>query len=140
MKTIKDQHILIVDTDAHFREELYNFLLSAGYEKVDSTENFDKALEKIRQVAYNVVVVDAGSPLMEGLKFAKSIAKLNPQMRIILMIEAEDGQKWNGKGGRTGEFQTDEFPFVIKTTFARTLLHVLSKLSKVENRPGLHDN
>lgn len=120
MKTVKNQLILIVDSDAHFRETLYNFLLSAGYEKVDSAENFKKALEKIRQLAYNVVVLDAGSPPMEGVKFAKGIVALNPTMRVILMLRAEDQQKWNESGGKAGEFQ-----FLIKTTFTRNLLYLL---------------
>jgi DNA-binding response OmpR family regulator len=56
----KDQLILIVDLDAHFREGLYNFLLSAGYERVDSAENYRNALEKTRETEYDVVLLDAG--------------------------------------------------------------------------------
>ncbi|MBI1925774.1 response regulator [Candidatus Poribacteria bacterium] len=120
MKTVKNQLILIVEPDAHFRETLYNFLLSAGYEKVDSAENFNKALEKMRGSVYNAVVLDAGSPPMEGVKFAKRIAALNPKMRVILMLRAEDQQKWNASARKGGEFQ-----FLIKTTFTRNLLYLL---------------
>ncbi len=38
MKTTYHQSILIVEPNAQFREELCNFLLSAGYENVEGTD------------------------------------------------------------------------------------------------------
>ena len=111
--------ILIVDQDAQFREGLYNFLLSAGYEEVDAAKNFDKALEKIKESAYDVVVSDAGSRFMEGLRFAERVVKANPEMKLILMIRVEDQQEWEEKAAST------EFLFLIKPTFPRNLLYLL---------------
>jgi DNA-binding NtrC family response regulator len=124
MKANKNRCILIVDPDAHFREGLYNFLLSAGYEKVASAENLRAVLEKIKDSAYDTVVLDAGPPLVDDLTVVRGIVELNPSMKIILMIRDEDQHGWNEKGGKAREFQ-----FLIKSTFARNLLYLLeSKL------------
>jgi len=67
-----------------------------------------------------VMLLDVGSPFREGLNFAKNIVEVNPQMRVIFMIRAEDEQQWSEKGGKAGEFQ-----FLIKTAFPRNLLYLL---------------
>ena len=114
-----DQRILIVDSDDQFREGLYNFLLAAGYEDVDATETYPKALEKIRKSAYDVVVSEAGSRTKGGLTFAERIAKANPGVKIILMIKVEDQTNWTEKAGSTG------FQFLLKPTFPQNLLYLL---------------
>lgn len=45
-KTVNRQPILIVEPNAQFREERYNFLLSDGYENVAATESLAAALIK----------------------------------------------------------------------------------------------
>jgi hypothetical protein len=44
MKTATDQSILIVEPDTQFREELYNFLLAAGYETVTAIDTWPLSL------------------------------------------------------------------------------------------------
>jgi DNA-binding NarL/FixJ family response regulator len=121
MKTAKRQSIQIIEPNAHFREELYNFLLSAGYESVAAAESLAAALDKIRQQAYDIVVLDAGSPRSGGLELAIDLARLSPNMKIILMIRDEDQQAWNQVAAQVGEVH-----FLIKTTFARNLLYLLA--------------
>jgi DNA-binding NtrC family response regulator len=113
------QSILIVDTDAQFREGLHNFLLAAGYENVDAVKSFDKALEKIDESEYDVVVSDAGSHFMEGFAFADGIVRDKPDVKLILMIEVKDQQQWAEKAGSKG------FRFLIKPTFPQNLLYLL---------------
>lgn len=119
MKRVERESILIVDSDAQFREGLYNFLLAAGYKDVDSAKSFHKALEKIRKSAYDIVVSDSGSRFREGLTFAESVLKENPETKLILMIKLEDQKEWEEKAGATG------FRFLIKPTFPRNLLYLL---------------
>jgi DNA-binding NtrC family response regulator len=118
----KNQLILIVDLDAHFREGLYNFLLSAGYERVDSAENYQSALEKIRETEYDVLLLDAGSPLKTGLAVADSFAASSPKARVILMVGAEERQEPMVLAEDKAEYQ-----YLIKATFARNLLYLLEK-------------
>ncbi len=122
METAKRQPILIIEPNAQFREELYNFLLSAGYENVTATDNLATALDKILQAAYDVVVADAGSPHVGGLQLAQDLAQLSPGMKIILMINAEDQQTWDHIAAQVGEVH-----FLIKTNFAQNLLYLFEE-------------
>jgi DNA-binding NarL/FixJ family response regulator len=114
------QSILIIEPDAQFREELYNFLLSAGYEKIEETDSFADALDKIVRSTYAVVVADAGEPLDSGLQFAADLVRLSPQTKIILMIDPEDQPAWDRIVAPPVEVQ-----ILIKTGFARNLLYLL---------------
>jgi DNA-binding NtrC family response regulator len=120
MKTAKHQSILIVEPDAQFREELYNFLLAAGYETVTAIDTSAIVLDNIRLSAYDVVLADAGSPWGKELQLAKDIGQLNVKTKIILMIEAEDLEVWNQIAA-----QVVGVSFLIKKTFARNLLYLL---------------
>lgn len=115
----KDKRILIVDSDDQFREGLYNFLLAAGYEDVDASKSFPIALEKIRKSAYDVVVTEAGSRFLDGLAFAESLTKANPELKLILMLKIEDQQNWKEKVGST------RIQFLLKPTFPQSLLYLL---------------
>ncbi|HJQ68511.1 MAG TPA: response regulator [Blastocatellia bacterium] len=112
--------ILIVEPDTNFREELYNFLLSAGYENVDSVESFEQSLKRIEESCYDVVISDASVGPTDVLSFARAVTRIRPGSEVILMITPESQKEWNGQARNTGEFQC-----VVKTTFARNLLYLL---------------
>jgi DNA-binding NarL/FixJ family response regulator len=116
------QPILIVVPNAQFREEVFNFLLSAGYENVTATDSLPAALDKIRQSEYEVTVADAGRPPTAGLQFAADLAGLKPDAKIIFMINAEDQQSWDQIAA-----QSVGVRFLIKTDFARNLLYLLEE-------------
>jgi DNA-binding NtrC family response regulator len=122
METVHRQSILIVEPDAQFRKELYNFLLSAGYEETGETVSFKAALDEIGHSPYELVVADAGECWDAGLKFAVDLARLSPKTKIILMIDPEDQPLWN-------QINTPpvEINILIKTGFARDLLYLLEK-------------
>lgn len=121
--------ILIVEPDSSFREELYNFLLSAGYENVDSVASFEQSFKRIMESRYDVVISDASACSTDGLRFARAVTKIRPGSEVILMISPETQKEWNGHARNTGEFQC-----VIKTTFARSLLYLLEKRSRPSER------
>lgn len=120
METVNRQPILIIEPNAPFREELYNFLLSAGYENVAAAESLAAALDKIGWAAYEVVVADVGSPGKGGLQLTTDLAKLSPKSKIIVMIEDEDQQAWDQAAAELAGIQ-----FLIKTTFAQNLLFLI---------------
>jgi DNA-binding NarL/FixJ family response regulator len=121
MKTARRQSILIAESNMQFREELYNFLLSDGYEDVTATDSLASVLEPIQHVAYDIILADAGAPLDSGLQIAKNIVTFNPTTKIILMIKAEDQQAWNQVA-----MQVIGVHFLIKTAFARDLVYLLA--------------
>jgi DNA-binding response OmpR family regulator len=116
------QPILIVVPNAQFREEVFNFLLSAGYENVTATDSLPAALDKIRQSEYEVTVADAGRPPTAGLQFAADLAGLKLGVKIIFMISAEDQQSWDQIAA-----QSVGVRFLLKTDFARNLLYLLEE-------------
>jgi DNA-binding NarL/FixJ family response regulator len=122
MNEANRQPILIVEPNEQLREEIFNFLLSAGYEKTAGAESLDAALDKIRQSPYEVVVADASGPLTTGLQFAAELIRISPNARIIFMIDAEDQQPWDQIAA-----QSVEIRFLIKTDFGRNLLYLLEE-------------
>ena len=116
------QPILIIEPNEQLREEIFNFLLSAGYEEVAAAHSPNAALDKIRQSAYDIVVADAGKPLTAVLQLARDLAGISPSARIIFMINAEDQQSWDQIAARSGNIR-----FLIKTDFARNLLYLLEE-------------
>ena len=113
---------MIIEPNEQVREEIFNFLLSAGYEEVAAADNLTAGLDKISQSHYEVIVVDAGKPLAAGLQFATDLARLSHSPRIIFMINAEDQQTWDQIAP-----QSDQIRFMIKTDFARNLLYMLKE-------------
>jgi DNA-binding NtrC family response regulator len=129
MNAANRQPILIVEPNEQLREEIFNFLLSAGYEKTEGAESLDEALDKIRQSPYEVVVADANELLTTGLQFATELIRISPDARIIFMIDAEDQQSWDQIAA-----QSVEVLFLIKTDFGRNLLYLLEETSSHNGR------
>ena len=125
MNEANRQSILIVAPNAQFREEIFNFLLSAGYENVTATDSLPAALDKIRRSECEVIVADAGRPPTAGLQFAADLASLKPGAKIIFMINAEDQQSWDQIAA-----QSVGVRFLIKTDFARNLLYLLEESAR----------
>jgi len=122
METARRQSILIIEPNEQIREEIFNFLLSAGYEEVAAADSLTAGLDKIIQSRYQVIVADVGKPLTAGLQFATDLARLSHSPRIIFMINAEDQQTWDQIAP-----QSDQIRFMIKTDFARNLLYLLKE-------------
>jgi CheY-like chemotaxis protein len=122
MEIARRQSILIIEPNAQFREEIVNFLLSAGYEDVAATDSLPAALDKLRHSEFEITVADAGRPLTTGLQFAAELASIKPDAKIIFMINAEDQQSWDQIAA-----QSVGARFLIKTDFARNLLYLLEE-------------
>jgi DNA-binding NtrC family response regulator len=122
MEIDKRQSILIIEPNEQIREEIVNFLLSAGYEDVTATDSLPATLDKIRQSEYEVIVADAGRPQGAEIQFAADLASLKPGAKIIFMINAEDQQSWDQIAS-----QSVRVRFLIKTDFARNLLYLLEE-------------
>ena|SRR5215475_12972265 len=121
MKTAKSRSILIIEPDAQFREELYNFLLAAGYEQVTATDSLTTVLESICHAAYAVILAAAATPGAGGLQVAQDIAALSPTTKTILMINAEDQDGWQQRATHI-----DGVHFLLKMTFAYNVLYLLA--------------
>jgi DNA-binding NarL/FixJ family response regulator len=122
MSAANRQSILIIEPSEQLREEIFNFLLSAGYEDIAAADSLPAALGKINQSEYDVMIADTGNPLTAGLQFAEDIARISPNTRIIFIINVEDQRLWDRIAP-----QSDNVQFLIKTDFARNLLYLLEE-------------
>jgi CheY-like chemotaxis protein len=121
MKTAKSHTILIIEPDAQFREELYNFLLAAGYEQVTATDSLPRVLESIRHAAYDIILAAAAAPGAGGLQVAQDIAAMSPTTKCILMINAADQDAWQQRA-----VQVIGVHFLLKMHFVYNVLYLLA--------------
>lgn len=85
----KNKRILIVDKDTDFVNELTNYLLAGGFRNIESTENIGKALARLKENYFDIVLMDVFSPEMKGIDYIQKIRCLKPEIKTFLMIEPE---------------------------------------------------
>ena len=66
------KNILVIEDDTTMRNGLAEILKEAGY-NVDSAENGQKGLEKIREKDYDIVLTDLIMPVMGGMELLRNI-------------------------------------------------------------------
>jgi two-component system response regulator HydG len=76
--------ILIVDDEQIVRESLTNWLKEESYQ-VEAAENGTLALEKIRQIPFQVVLLDLKMPGMDGIQVLTELKKDFPDIEVIIM-------------------------------------------------------
>lgn len=94
--------ILVVDDDQDVREMLVQILKKAGY-VVRAVDTAEKGLQELRQVLYDLVVLDLNLPGLSGMKTAE-ILKQDPataQLPII-MLTAQDAERSKVQGLQIG--------------------------------------
>ncbi len=88
MKTIR---ILIVDDHALIREGIKAMLSDIdGFEVVGEAENGKEAIEQVKKISVDIVIIDISMPLMNGIEAIKIISNDFPTIKtIILTIHSE---------------------------------------------------
>jgi CheY-like chemotaxis protein len=85
MATGRNPWILVIDDDPWTREALVAILQRAGYQ-VATVEEFDGELDAGRYPQrYQVAVVDYHLPILNGLEVARSLKRLQPDCRVVLI-------------------------------------------------------
>lgn len=82
----KDVGILVVDDELVVRDSLYNWFKEDGY-RVDTAEDAKKALKKLQENAWDIVLLDIKMPGMDGMELQKRINEIDPNI-IVIMITA----------------------------------------------------
>ena len=83
--------ILIVDDQVLFREAL-NTLLSVHSEflVVGEAGNGQDALDVLRKVKPDIVLMDLRMPIMDGVEATRKMIELYPEMRVIILTTFDD--------------------------------------------------
>lgn len=85
MKASKQTHtVLLVDDDAHNRKIFETVLMRAGFEVMIATGG-DEALEKVKEVLPDLVLMDLSIPVIDGWECTRRL-KADPATRGVQII------------------------------------------------------
>ena len=77
--------ILIVDDHALFREGIRGLLKRRGFHVVGEAGDGREALEKVRELSPDVVVMDITMPNLDGIKATRGIMAASPDTKVIAL-------------------------------------------------------
>ncbi len=102
-------HLLIVDDDRRIRDLLSRFLTGEGY-RVTTAETADAARAKLRNLSFDLLILDVMMPGESGFDFAKSMRAAADDVPI-LMLTARDATESRIKGLEIGADDYMSKPF-----------------------------
>lgn len=76
--------ILIVEDDQRMNQALLHILLKKGY-AAESVDSGEKALERIRQTRFDLVVSDLKLPGMDGMEVLKAVKQYDPTILFVII-------------------------------------------------------
>ena len=83
--------VLVVDDHAILRDGISALLaLAADIEVIGEAENGREAIDRARQLAPDVVLMDIAMPAMDGLEATRRIHKEFPQMKVLTLTQYDD--------------------------------------------------
>lgn len=110
-------HILVVDDESNMRRGLRDNLEFEGYEVTEAVDG-ENALEILREVAPDLIILDVMMPKLSGLEVCKELRKAGNETPIILLTaKGEEIDKVLGL-----EMGADDYvqkPFSIRELIAR---------------------
>lgn len=81
--------VLVVEDDAGIRRSLFETLGALGF-AVGEAHNGEEAIQRLRMVNYNVVLLDVNMPGMGGIETCRRIAQSYPSLPIIMLTVRDD--------------------------------------------------
>jgi DNA-binding NtrC family response regulator len=81
---MKKLNILVVEDGQSQREMLRDFLRKEGH-TVGEAENGDRALRRIREGHYDLILLDYKMPGMDGMQVLQAVKGINPEIDIVII-------------------------------------------------------
>lgn len=118
----KGTRILVVEDDSGTRELLRELLLEEGH-KVRMARNGKEALEWVTKETFDLVLTDLGMPEMDGIELLKTLRRISPDMRVIVVTGRADLEaRARAKSPGAYDYVTKPFhPYTILEKVARAL-------------------
>ncbi len=76
--------IIVVDDTYFYRESLKDLLKKAGYDVVAEGVDGDEAVELVRSIEPDLVILDVVMPKQSGLEAAKEIMALGVKTKVVM--------------------------------------------------------
>src|SRR6266536_6215461 len=123
--------ILVVDDEPLIAQPLVDALAAEGYE-IDVAVNGQRALEKIRDRAYDLILSDLLMPGLDGLGLYQALERRQPDLlrRMIFITGAIEHPDYQGFLART------PVPVLAKP-FSLSALHALTRQVLSASRPDV---
>ncbi len=78
--------VLLVDDHTIVRQGIKALLdTQEGIEVVGEAEDGREAIEKVKQMAPNVIVIDITMPNLNGIEATRQIKKINPEIKVLVL-------------------------------------------------------
>lgn len=78
------EKVLLVDDEEEFVETLAKRLKARGI-RVDTAENGEVAIDKVREGGFDVIVLDLAMPGIDGIETLQRVLKINEDLQVILL-------------------------------------------------------
>ena len=134
---IKKFHILITDDDDKIRELLRNFLVEKNF-IVSTAENASKALEIIKIIKFDLLIIDIMMPGINGFELTKKIKSFLtvPIIHLTAMDEKKDvihGLETGADDYIAKPFEPKELELRINNILNRTSKKIISQIIQLNN-------
>lgn len=128
MKTLTDMRFLIVDDFSTMRRIIRSLLKEIGYENADEAEDGVRALDLLRNAAFDFVISDINMPNMNGFQLLAEIKKDDALKHLpVLMVTAEARKEDIVLAAQNGAAGYIVKPFT-KATLEEKLANIFKKL------------
>jgi two-component system response regulator NreC len=77
--------VLIADDHTLFREGIRSLLETRGIEIIAEAENGSEAVQKTNELLPDVVLIDIGMPIMDGIEATLQIKKNQPNVQVLAL-------------------------------------------------------
>lgn len=91
----KIRRILVVDDNSDHRIILSSILNSLGYKNIVTANSGEKALERLKQKSFDLIIADIFMPVINGIDLLKKVKNLAPEAPFIICTAYGDANSYS---------------------------------------------
>ena len=129
MATSIKNRILVVEDEEDMREGLRKMLSSRGY-SVDTAEDGTRAVEKIRQMSFQVVIADLKMPGMDGVRVLEKAKDINHEIAVIIITG------YGSVGSAVQSMRLGAFDYITKPFEPDDITLAVERALKIDRLPA----